>query len=466
MAGTHAALAVLENRSARQDLNGDGDRSDTVLYVYDLLTGVATNTMQAMHRNKFEMDADNVVILTSEGAQRVDLNNDGDHGDHVVQVWNFATSTLTSTGYDATSFTFAADHIAISVGERRQGAGDLNGDSDQKDEILHLYRISTATTENLGYAIHRPDLRVKISEKALMFTVLEGRDGLGDLNGDGRKNDEVAKLFVFDSSTLYDLNLPTSARNMAVGNEIAALSVSEKEQGDVDLNGDGDTKDDVVHVVDLATGAVTNLAAQGDLPAITGRAVVFRSIENAAGQVDLNSDGDRSDRVLRVYDNGAVTTLDSAKRFRRRWYQIGGTRVVFVSKERRAGGVDKNDDGDVRDNIVQVYDIATATLTNSGLQAKAYVVGPDMVAVATIERKQGRIDFNGDGDTRRDIALNVFHMPTATVIPIPVAIQWKSMAVADRYVAFAAREKTHFDQILNGDSDASDDVLFCAGPLP
>ncbi len=468
VAGSYAALGVSEANTGRQDLNGDGDRSDVVLHVYDFSTGTVTNTMQAMHRKLFAIDAEHVVFLTSEGGQRVDLNGDGDRGDKIVQVWNFATSTLRNSGLDSSAFVFAGDYVAIAVREGRQGAGDLNGDGDTKDRVLHVYQASTGTVQNLGFVLYRPHVKMKISPQGLMFSVSEGRDGLGDLNGDGRTNDDVPKAYVFATSTMHDIPLAVVGKHVASGATFGAFSVPEKQNGAGDLNGDGDTKDDVVHVVDYNTGAVTNLGAQGDNPGVVGNAVVFRSIENAAGKVDLTSDGDTSDRVLRVYDRDTdtISALDSVKRFRRAWYRITGSRVVFASRERRAAKTDLNSDGDIRDTVVQIYDVGTGVLSNTGLQSKSYAVGPEMVAVATIERNQGRTDLNGDGDTRRDIGLNVFHMPSATLIPLPVAIQWKSMAVGDGYVAFAVRERNHFNEIQNGDTDTADDVVWCAGPLP
>ena len=89
-----------------------------------------------------------------------------------------------------------------------------------------------------------------------------------------------------------------------------------------------------------------------------------------------------------------------------------------------------------------------------------------MLAVATLERTQGGIDQNGDGDTKRDIVLNVFDMATGVATELPVAIQRKRIAVGDNFVGFGIREVTHFNQPWNADGDMSDDVLGCAGALP
>ena len=78
----------------------------------------------------------------------------------------------------------------------------------------------------------------------------------------------------------------------------------------VDYNGDGDTIDNVLHAYELATDTIHNvgLATETDLlrpqDAAGGRVVSVVS-EAAQGAVDLNADGDTSDQVVHLYD--AVT---------------------------------------------------------------------------------------------------------------------------------------------------------------
>ena len=93
-------------------------------------------------------------------------------------------------------------------------------------------------------------------------------------------------------------------------------------------------------------------------------------------------------------------------------------------------------------------------------------MGPELVAIATIERNQGRADLNGDGDTRRDV-----RSTCSTCRPLPcfrsrLRFSGRAWRSGTRYVTFAVRERTHFNQILNGDNDKIDDVLFCVGPMP
>ena len=80
------------------------------------------------------------------------------------------------------------------------------------------------------------------------------------------------------------------------------VPVSERDMGN-DRNGDGDTNDDVVAVVDTETEAVLNLGV-----AVVGKCVTTPSTfaylvsEGAHGGTDLNGDGDLGDAVWFVYD--------------------------------------------------------------------------------------------------------------------------------------------------------------------
>ena len=136
-----------------------------------------------------------------------------------------------------------------------------------------------------------------ISSTALLFAVSEGRDGLGDLNGDGRSNDDVAKLYVFASQATIDIDISVASKHLAIGDSLAAFAVPELQQDRTDLNGDGDRRDTVIHTVDIATGTLSNLGVQGDQPAVVDRTVVFRSIENAEGKAISTETATPRDRV-------------------------------------------------------------------------------------------------------------------------------------------------------------------------
>ena len=81
-----------------------------------------------------------------------------------------------------------------------------------------------------------------------------------------------------------------------------------------DLNGDGDTWDQVLHVHNLATGETTNLRlVLGSVPArwvVSGDWLVVWVSESGHGQAeDLNGDGDTRDEVLHLVDLAAIGAL-------------------------------------------------------------------------------------------------------------------------------------------------------------
>lgn len=103
-------IAAFRTREASQgngggtDLNGDGDRDDHVLHVYDASMQGVLSTHQAVTpcnleacdpRTPYRVLADTVTFLTFEGDQQEDLNVDGDQTDLVLQVFNVRQATMT-----------------------------------------------------------------------------------------------------------------------------------------------------------------------------------------------------------------------------------------------------------------------------------------------------------------------------------------------------------------------------------
>ena len=78
---------------------------------------------------------------------------------------------------------------------------------------------------------------------------------------------------------------------------------SESDQGNTDLNGDGDAADNVVHCLDPDTGTVVNLGVSARRPILnTLTRVVWSTSEVDEGGVDLTGDGDIGDQVLVSYN--------------------------------------------------------------------------------------------------------------------------------------------------------------------
>ena len=457
VAGNFAAFAVDEGASGDQDLNGDGDTHDVVLYVYDLTTaaggtGTATNTGWAVR--DYQMDALHVVFTTSESSQQAHLNLDGDERDRVVMVWDLIGNTLAAnTGLAADYFDFAGDWISIHVSEARQGYTVLNGDFDTGDDVLFLFQISTHTTINTGRAVFAS----RVSPEACIFTVPERHQARTDLNGDGDISDRVVEVYVFATATLYTPNLPASRFNLAVGHTWAAFGVRERDQGPLgtDLNGDGDVNDEVLHVLNLADGTVTNLATQGEYLKVvdvdnsgTDDFVVF--VGSTGVRAYNLSSATFADIAPAVHDWRRRTESIGLRTFGVKYYDIAGSRVVLLS---------------VGDRVVKVFDLSTNTLTSTGLAADHYEARGNLIGIGTVESRQGPTDLNADGDTF-DVVVSIYDMSgglPGTTTTLPIAIHkssrlYQNLAVGDTFVAYRASEGLQGSTDLNSDGDTSDMV--------
>src|SRR5262249_27983973 len=103
---TLVAFRVREASQGGQDLNGDGDAADDVLFVYDLRTDTVVPTGQAVTPCRLEACdprlpyrplVDTVRFLTLESAQGEDLNGDGDLDDLVLQTFTVAATAPAAT---------------------------------------------------------------------------------------------------------------------------------------------------------------------------------------------------------------------------------------------------------------------------------------------------------------------------------------------------------------------------------
>lgn len=156
---------------------------------------------------------------------------------------------------------------------------------------------------NLRLAGHACSLMFP-QEPGRAFLVDEQGQGASDLNADGDAADGVLHLWPQSQGSLYNAGLAGGPVCPSFAGRTAALAVSESQQGGVDHNGDGDLLDDVLVLVHDAGGAVVNLglAVQPYTVRLSDRAVAFAVSENAQGGVDLNGDGDAADLVVHLLD--------------------------------------------------------------------------------------------------------------------------------------------------------------------
>jgi len=418
--GDYVAFLTSETHQG-VDLNGDGDRADTVLQIADVANQTVINV--AMAASTIEMSGTHVAMLTSERSQgNTDLNGDGNVSktadDKVVQVYDILSGTLTNLGIAATAIQVDGDWLAFLADESRQGVS-LNGDPDQADKVLQVYNMATGVLTNVGVATY--SFQLKGNQVALL--VPEADEYSTDLNGDGDAQDRVAYVYDLTTGTLFNLGYAAEPRYSLDGN-LFAFTTDEVKQG-MDLDGDGIIRSKVLQVYDASTGFVTStgMFPTAQAPIISSNQVLFTALERGfcadnnlnlcradhecsfcAGpgccqldsKSDLNFDGDLRDQVLQVYDAVTQTTTNVGVVVRSNSLGIDGDRVSFLSSEVSAGA-DANRDGDRADTIVSMYQISTGRVSSFGVGATSAMVRGNFMIYMASER-QNEIDYNGDGD--------------------------------------------------------------------
>ncbi len=294
-----------------------------------------------------------------------------------------------------------------------QSSADLNHDGDVSDTVLRVVDARSAD-EQVKVTTIGPAAVVDVAAGRAVYLSPEAEVGSGeDLNGDGDTQDRVVHLYARGDSGAR--NLAIAASDVALSNSWLAILVSEADQGGIDRNGDGDHADTVVCVASLAAPAdCRNLRRAADQVQIAGSLVAMLTPEAMQGE-DLNGDGDLADRVLAVYDPATDTLINTG--YAAEEMVVGPNLIAFRTSEAKQGAVDLNGDGDHDDFVLQVFDVQSRTVINSGQAATPcrleacdprvpYRVLQSSVRFLTLEAEQSR-DLNGDGD-ESDLVLQTF----------------------------------------------------------
>lgn len=240
------AAACEEGRQGKEDLNRDGDATDTVCQIFDLTTRKIFNTALDCGAG-LVADRGVVGLACRERAQgQKDLNKDGDVSDDVVHVYTLGTDAARNLELDGSGGIAATGgKIVFSCDELNQGKRDLNRDKDSNDIVLHVYDPAQASVHNTAVACEGP---LQASSGRVLFKVPEADQGDRDLNGDRDLDDLVPHLM--DVGTYFVANTRLAcSMSMAIGSHAIAFPVTEFDQGDSDLNRDGDRDDDIAYVV-------------------------------------------------------------------------------------------------------------------------------------------------------------------------------------------------------------------------
>ena len=367
-----------------KDLNGDGDDLDQVVHVHDLSTGETTNLRRAGWLEPcwrtWQRCGDWVVLRVDERGEGEDLNGDGDVTDSVVHVHNLVTSTTTNLRLVGNVFSCGGtggpcdDRVVFSVDESSQGE-DLNGDDDEEDFVFHVHDLPTGETTNLRLT----GLFLGVFGDRLVVAVDE-RDRGKDLNGDGDDQDRV--VHIHDLSSEETRNLMLSGSFTSVQDEdllviqsgrvvyLHDLTTGETATTRVERGAriakafrdwlvlhEGVDEDQIVQVHNVSTGVTRSLGFAGWYSGVAGleRWLVLEAYEPWQGE-DLNGDGDRDDRVRYVHDlsSGETTNLGLVGGY---WYRVSRERLIAPVPE-QGQDEDLNRDGDIGDIVYHLVDLS------------------------------------------------------------------------------------------------------------
>jgi len=401
----------------------------------------------------------------------------------------FAETTTTGLAI-ATDFnkTAVIGAIVLTPASETEMGTDLNGDGDQADRVLQEIDTDGEVNFNLAVATTGP---VLASDRHFAFLAVEAAQGATDFNGDGDTADAV--WFVYDPArppgpaNPFNTMLATSSIGLpGAGTTGGFLLLQSETATGADLNGDGDTLDNIPAVFDGALFVVSTVivpphATGTPLVARAGR-VLVAAAEQAA-TADLNGDGDQIDTTLGYVDftTGLAVFRPIGNTFARAIanhpYALTDGAAVYFIDEASENATDLNNDNDATDAIVAVFDVASGTqerlpfnpainsLALAGATSVGIGAGPNRAVVAIDEAGQGNSDLNNDFDTVDFILawINTSGTPgtmNITAPPYTLASQTPVIDGVRGVVAVSEPAMTFFGIDLNADGDTTDAVAY------
>lgn len=156
------------------------------------------------------MRLEDQIVVASVFEDGVDMNGDGDGTDAVLEIVDLRTGRKERIP-NASRFALGDDFVSFLVPEWWRG-GDLNGDGDLGDAVLHVHDASGRArtrppTVNLGLAVD-PSFPVAQEGALVAFAVDEWQQGEQDLDGDGNISSVLAYVYEADLARLTPLGIP------------------------------------------------------------------------------------------------------------------------------------------------------------------------------------------------------------------------------------------------------------------
>jgi hypothetical protein len=402
-------LLVHREWEAQSDVNGDGDASDEFVHLYDADSFALEPLAVVNTRNRsWNVSGDTLFSTPSERDLRADLNGDGDRADTVLHALDLELRRSFNLRRASSSGFFPHGPWIFGVLSEALAGRDWNSDGDATDSLLHSYDEARHVLSL--HPFEAPDVVLRLAHEDRVLTTHD--ELVGDANGDGDELDRHPVLYDLRQRTTKPIPLALAQEPVLFSTDYSpiwmlgehlAFLVGEREQG-MDRNGDGDLDDDVLQVYDTATSRTssTGLALfhfsgdEGTWNAWPGPAHLTLAVsEPNQGGLDLNGDGDARDHVLHVlsFDRAGrqrTVNLRSDVDFQRVQLEVQ-PRARWIALQEDLDG----DDPPTHAHALRFHHVASgATLTLEG--ADLLALGEDHALVRVLEGPLG--DRNGDGD--------------------------------------------------------------------
>ncbi len=200
-----------ETVGSLQDLNGDGDHVDQVPEVYWSATGELVVVPQAL--SDFIVGGNLLAFRVLEApasdlvnsAVSEDLNGDGDLSDSVLMVYDLKARRLINSGQaivhcelpgctPGRPYKIVGDAVAFLTNEADQGGQDLDGDGSNTGIVAQIFNVRGARRKVFSTQAGAPNLPPLPDDfvgQSIVYQEYDESEVGVDLNGDGDTNDLV-----------------------------------------------------------------------------------------------------------------------------------------------------------------------------------------------------------------------------------------------------------------------------------
>ena len=402
-----------------------------VIYRAHLPSKTVTNLGLAINHRPIQWNNDFTFFNVLESPHQLDFNGDGDTNDQVTHRFDNRTGELLNLGIASPLFASKINDniLALSVDELSQGQ-DLNSDGDLMDHILHVHDLSASITRNVGIdksvAVGPRWVDGQIQGDLLMFVSSEGKN-LGtskDLNGDGDTLDEVAHVYNYVTHELVNTGL--AGTPVHSGDRFFIL-VDEQQQG-IDIDGKHGRNGKILHEVDLESMTISNLEFNAVHGVVDNQNNLALYAYERYHNEDLNNDGDISDYVLHSFN--PYTHIFTNLGFAATPIGFGPDRWILTASEYFNGGIDLNNDGRLN-HFLLVFEESSQNLFYPPDPVNIYprnVISDNQYYILAEVEEGGVVDLNGNAyqwDTV-PVLLDKISLETTT-IPIAVRNIWNQV---------------------------------------